>query len=118
MEHPRQIELVAQGQRLGIDLRPPDDEDLLFRAEKRQRLVERMHHVAPFDRNILPRDDHVAPPRQRTSQRLIGFAAHHHRMSRSDGLEMLQIFGNMPQKAILTADHSVLGHCDDNGNHV
>ena len=39
MEHPRQIELVAQGQRLGIDLRPPDDEDLLFRAEKRQRLV-------------------------------------------------------------------------------
>lgn len=47
MEHPRQVELVAQRQRLSIDLRPPDDEDLLFRAEKRQRLVERMHHVAP-----------------------------------------------------------------------
>lgn len=33
MEHPRQVELVAQGQRLGIDLRPSDDEDLLFRRK-------------------------------------------------------------------------------------
>ena len=117
-EHARQVEAVGQGQGLRINLRAADDEDLVVPGEQREGLAERMRHRATGNLRLLPRNDHIGTVRERAPERFVGFAAHDHGMPRRDGLEMFQVFGNMPEQRILIPDHAVFGHGNDDAYHI
>ena len=118
MENPRQVEAAGQRKGLRINLRAADDEDLLFGREQRHRLFERMGHPASRNLHLLPRDDHIGPVGQRPSERLVGLAPHDDGMARRNGLEVFQVFGNMPQQGVLIADHTVFGDGYDDAYHI
>ena len=116
-EHARQVEAVGQGQGLRINLRAADDENLVVPGKQRDGLPERMNHPAAGDFDLLARNDHIGTVRERAPERFVGFAAHDHGVPRRDGLEMFQVFGNMPEQRILIPDHAVFGNGNDDANH-
>ena len=114
MPHAREVEAVGHRQGLGVDLRPADHEHLLVLRKQPHGLLQRMHDRAAGNLDILARDDDIGAVGQRPPERLEGLAAHDDGMARRDGLEMFQVFGNMPQQGILVADNAVLGNGNDN----
>ena len=110
MQDARQVEAVGQRQRLGVDLRPADDEHLLALGEEFQRPGKRMRHAASGDVDPLAGDDDIFTVRERPPERLPGLAPHHDGMARREGLEVFQVLGDVPQKGVPVADHAVCGH--------
>ena len=115
--HAREIEAIGTGQRLGVDLGAADHEELLVGAEERRGFVERMHDAAAGDFDPLARDDHVGAVGQRPAERLVGLAAHDHGVARGEAPETPQVFGNVPEKAVVSADDAIFGHGDDDADH-
>lgn len=100
-ENTCEVEPPGQRQRLGVDLRPADDEHLLVLGKECDGLLQRVHDRAARNRSLLPRDDDVGAVGKRTPERLPGLAAHDDRMARRHGLEMPEVLGNVPQQGIL-----------------
>jgi len=82
-----------------------------------QIMANRMLGEAARDFDLLARNDHIGTVRERAPERFVGFAAHDHGVPRRDGLEMFQVFGNMPEQRILIPDHAVFGNGNDDANH-
>ena len=116
---PCQVETIGPGQGLGVNLRAPTDERLLFPvlSGHPEGLIERVSNLTArgFIIGIAGQDIHLAAG-QGLANALVGLAANDEMMPHGQSLETLEIIGKMPGQAIIHADAAVLVHGHDDGD--
>ena len=116
--HLGEAEPMGEGERLMIHAVASDDVDLLLGIAVAEGLLEGGIDFGSRAGDALTGEDDVAPVGQGTlGQRLEGLAPHHDGMPRGEGLEALQVVGEMKQQLVVEADGPVAVYGGDNGYH-
>jgi hypothetical protein len=85
------IELVRQINGLAINLGAPDNKDFLTTGDPGKYFCQV---------SARPGNYYIVAPREWLSQRFISLSSHDHGMAHGQTLEMLQVFGNVPQQSV------------------
>ena len=114
---PGQVDPVRAVECGPVHLRTADDEHLVIAGGGAQGLLERPGQQDPIRQvEVAARQDDAGPPGQRPADRLPGPPAHDDVVAHGQPLEPLQVGGQAPRQATLTADDAVLGDRDDEGH--
>ena len=114
-----EVKPLCPRQRLRIEFGAANHEYLWIVTRGRESVVERVRHRAA-GRGVTASagDDNVVASGQWSADRLIVFAPHEDSVPHRQATEMPQIVRQSPRQRVVAADDTVLGHRDNQRDHI